>query len=359
MVASGRDVTGTNGVRQQLIDAWNRREQRTGSQYRARLVELPGSADEQRSQLLGALQSRSAEYDVVNLDVTWVPEFAEAGLVRALPDDVVDEDVIASVAETARWDGKVYAVPFNSDVGLLYYRRDLMRRAGVEEPYVPEGFTWDRLRGHVETLHAKLPGAFANGWTTQLAAYEGRTVNAVEAFASAVPGLELVDGKGRYTGTWRSSPGGGGAAPPHRAGVHAAGRGRLRRGGRDQRLRQGAHGLPAGLALRLPDAVPGLRGRARGGPAARAGGARRAEPGGVPDVAALGQGDRADPVSHRAGERTLSAGGRVRGDPGLRLRRSGALSPAVSAVPSPSPTGRAPTGRRAGTGAVPVSPTRC
>ncbi|MEQ8145646.1 extracellular solute-binding protein [Streptomyces sp. OP7] len=200
VVASGRDVTGTNGVRQQLIDAWNRREQRTGSQYRARLVELPGSADEQRSQLLGALQSRSAEYDVVNLDVTWVPEFAEAGLVRALPDDVVDEDVIASVAETARWDGKVYAVPFNSDVGLLYYRRDLMRRAGVEEPYVPEGFTWDRLRGHVETLNAKLPGAFAKGWTTQLAAYEGRTVNAVEAFASAVPGLELVDGKGRYAG---------------------------------------------------------------------------------------------------------------------------------------------------------------
>ncbi|MDN3266673.1 extracellular solute-binding protein [Streptomyces sp. MA15] len=201
VVASGRDVTGSNGVRQQLIDAWNRRERQAGSQYRARLVELAGSADEQRSQLLGALQSRSAEYDVVNLDVTWVPEFAEAGLVRALPDDIVDEDVIGPVAETARWDGKVYAAPFNSDVGLLYYRRDLLRRAGVEEPFVPEGFTWDQLRGHVETLHTKLPaGAFTKGWTTQLAAYEGRTVNAVEAFASAVPGLTLVDEKGRYTG---------------------------------------------------------------------------------------------------------------------------------------------------------------
>ncbi|MDT6985877.1 extracellular solute-binding protein [Streptomyces lusitanus] len=207
VVASGRDVTGSNGVRQRLIDAWNR-QQREKSQdaddpdyYQARLVELPGSADEQRSQLLGALQSGSARYDVVNLDVTWVPEFAEAGLVRALPDDLVDADVIDPVARTARWDGKVYAVPFNSDVGLLYYRRDLLRKAGMEPPYVPQDFTWGRLRGYITTLDDNLDDRdFVNGWTTQLDAYEGRTVNAMEAFATAVPGLTLVDEDGRYTG---------------------------------------------------------------------------------------------------------------------------------------------------------------
>ncbi|WP_431990426.1 extracellular solute-binding protein [Streptomyces albogriseolus] len=201
VVASGRDVTGSNGVRQRLIDAWNRAQQEAGSEYQARLVELPGSADEQRSQLLGALQSGSARYDVVNLDVTWVPEFAEAGLVRALPDDLVDADVIDPVAGTARWDGKVYAVPFNSDVGLLYYRIDLLRKAGVEKPYVPQGFTWEQLRGRIATLGKKLDAAdYVNGWTTQLAPYEGRTVNAMEAFATAVPGLRLVDEDGRYTG---------------------------------------------------------------------------------------------------------------------------------------------------------------
>lgn len=202
VVASGRDVTGKNGVRQQLIDAWNQREQRAGSQFRARLVELPGSADEQRSQLLGALQSRSAEYDVVNLDVTWVPEFAAAGLVRALPENLVDRDVIRSVAETARWDGQVYAVPFNSDVGLLYYRRDHLERAGVERPDLGGGLTWERLRDLVETLDSHpARGAYRKGWTTQLAAYEGRTVNAVEAFASAVRDFALVDEDGHYTGT--------------------------------------------------------------------------------------------------------------------------------------------------------------
>ncbi|MEU9349967.1 extracellular solute-binding protein [Streptomyces griseoloalbus] len=202
VVASGRDVTGKNGVRQQLIDAWNLREQRAGSQFRARLVELPGSADEQRSQLLGALQSRSAKYDVVNLDVTWVPEFASAGLIGVLPEDLVDGDVIPSVAETARWDGKVYAAPFNSDVGLLYYRRDYLERADVERPALRSGLTWEGLRDLVETVEARpAQGSYSKGWTTQLAAYEGRTVNAVEAFASVVEDFALVDGDGRYTGT--------------------------------------------------------------------------------------------------------------------------------------------------------------
>ncbi|MET7679252.1 extracellular solute-binding protein [Streptomyces sp. NPDC005423] len=203
VVASGRDVTGKGGIREQLIDAWNRQQRRKGSRYRARLVELPGNADEQRSQLLGALQSGSADYDVVNLDVTWVPEFAAARLIRPLPAEAVDDDgdVINSVAETARWGGKAYAMPFNSDVGLLYYRPDLLKRAGVQQTDLSRGIDWKQL----QTLSGDVSGALpeVKGWTTQLAAYEGRTVNAVEAFASAVPGFKLTDGDGHYDASVR------------------------------------------------------------------------------------------------------------------------------------------------------------
>ncbi|GAA3300209.1 extracellular solute-binding protein [Streptomyces cinereospinus] len=201
VVAGGRDVTGRNGIRQQLIDAWNRRQEQAGTGYRARLVELPGSADEQRSQLLGALQSGSAAYDVVILDVTWVPEFAAAGLVRPLPDGVLDADVVESVAGTARWDGRVHAVPFNSDVGLLYYRRDHLRDGGLQRTELDGGLDWPELEAMVNSLDENPPEGYEKGWTTQLAAYEGRTVNAVEAFASAVPGLALTDADGRYRAT--------------------------------------------------------------------------------------------------------------------------------------------------------------
>ncbi|MEV7995768.1 extracellular solute-binding protein [Streptomyces sp. NPDC086077] len=201
VVAGGRDVTGKNGIRQQLIDAWNRQQERDGTGYRARLVELPGSADEQRSQLLGALQSGSASYDVVILDVTWVPEFAAAGLVRPLPGEVLDTDVVESVAGTARWDGEVYAVPFNSDVGLLYYRRDHLRDGGVQRTDLRGGLDWRELEAMADSLDENPPEGYEKGWTTQLAAYEGRTVNAVEAFASAVPGLALTDADGHYDAT--------------------------------------------------------------------------------------------------------------------------------------------------------------
>jgi multiple sugar transport system substrate-binding protein len=199
VVAGGRDVTGQNGIRQQLIDDWNEREKKANSGYRARLVELPGSADEQRSQLLGALQSGSAVYDVVNLDVTWVPEFAAAGLIRPLPQNVLDGDHIKSVADTARWGDEVYAVPFNSDVGLLYYRRDLLEAAGVQRTDLSAGLDWGQLEDLIEEIdeHPAV-GAYQKGWTTQLAPYEGRTVNAVEAFASATEGFHFTGADGHY-----------------------------------------------------------------------------------------------------------------------------------------------------------------
>ncbi|WP_223855763.1 MULTISPECIES: extracellular solute-binding protein [Streptomyces] len=206
VLASGVDVTGKGGIRRQLVEEWNRQQAAAGNRWRARLVDLPGSADQQRSQLLGALQSGSAQYDVVNLDVTWVPEFAAAGLVRELPGSLVDDqDVIPSVAATAKWGGKAYAVPFNSDVGLLYYRRDYLKSAGVTDPELGKDTRWSVVQQLTEVLGAagrKPAEAYEKGWTAQLdASYEGLTVNGVEAFASAVDGLRLTDGAGRYSGT--------------------------------------------------------------------------------------------------------------------------------------------------------------
>ncbi|MFI6373829.1 extracellular solute-binding protein [Streptomyces sp. NPDC050546] len=198
VVASGQDVTGKNGIRRQLIDAWNTKEGRHG--YQARLVELPGSADQQRSQLLGALQSGSADYDVVNLDVTWIPEFAESGMIRPLTDAAVEapRDLIPSVDSTSHWDGERYAVPFNSDTGLLYYRKDHLQKAGASRTELSDGVTWDELRNLIDAVDPEDGNA---GWTTQLAAYEGRTVNAIEAFASAVPDFDLTDRDGEYVAT--------------------------------------------------------------------------------------------------------------------------------------------------------------
>ncbi|WP_330173192.1 extracellular solute-binding protein [Streptomyces sp. NBC_01498] len=214
-VASGRDVTGKGGIRQQLVDDWNtarkKKEKAGGPVFRAHLVELPGSADQQRSQLLGALQSGSATYDVINLDVTWVPEFAAAGLISPLDDNLLDSDVIDSVARTGRWNGKVYAAPFNSDVGLLFYRRDYLKQVGLNSVELDGKVkTWSDLQAVMNDINEaeKPPPLYEKGWTTQLGRYEGRTVNAIEAFASVDGAPALTDGEGRYTGSTDSLVGG-------------------------------------------------------------------------------------------------------------------------------------------------------
>ncbi|MYY18171.1 MULTISPECIES: extracellular solute-binding protein [unclassified Streptomyces] len=203
VVASGLDVTGSGGVRRQLVEEWNRRH--AGSRDKqAELVELPGDADQQRSQLLGALQSGSARYDVVNLDITWIPEFAEAGLVSPMPpaasereaDD--DLDFMKRVHATTVWKGRSYARPFNSDVGLLYYRTDVLTGAGIPTGRQPSAdWTWQDLYASVKTLGVS-PRRTRDqaGWTTQLKEYEGLTVNIVEAFADVH--VKLADADGRY-----------------------------------------------------------------------------------------------------------------------------------------------------------------
>lgn len=197
IVASGADLTtsatstGTTGggIRRRLIDEWNRRNPGRP----ARLVELPRASDDQRSELVGALQSGTATYDVVNLDITWIPEFADGGLIRRLDPGLVDDDFLQQAADAGRWKGGTYAVPFNTDVGLLYYRTDdLLTKAGRR----PEDL---RRYTTVSDLLAAVRSIGLPAYTTQLRAYEGLTVNTLEAFWSV--GVNLVDGQGRYTGS--------------------------------------------------------------------------------------------------------------------------------------------------------------
>ncbi|WP_431949660.1 extracellular solute-binding protein [Actinacidiphila sp. bgisy167] len=190
VVASDADLTagGRAGVRRGLIDEWNRRN----PDRPARLVELPSASDEQRSELIGAFQSGSASYDVVNLDISWIPEFADSGLLRPLDPALVDGDFLRQAADAGRWKGRTYAVPFNTDVGLLYYRTDDLAKAGRRPADLSGYATIGDLLADVRPLgHA--------AYTTQLRAYEGLTVNTLEALWTA--GVELVDGDGRYTGT--------------------------------------------------------------------------------------------------------------------------------------------------------------
>ena len=67
--------------------------------------------------------------DILGLDVTWEAEFAEAGWIlewTGANKDKATEGTLKVPLETATWKGKLYAVPYNSNTQLLWYRSDLV-----------------------------------------------------------------------------------------------------------------------------------------------------------------------------------------------------------------------------------------
>ncbi|MFD7652560.1 ABC transporter substrate-binding protein [Actinosynnema sp. NPDC059797] len=91
---------------------------------------LPREADGQREQLVRRLAAGDTGMDVLSLDVTWTAELAEAGWIREFtgqPKAEVEDGTLETPLETARYEGKLYGAPDNTNVQLLWYRGDLVQ----------------------------------------------------------------------------------------------------------------------------------------------------------------------------------------------------------------------------------------
>jgi multiple sugar transport system substrate-binding protein len=104
---------------------------------RLQLIEGPFDTNLQENLLTSAFLLGESPYDILNLDIVWVPKFAAAGWLRPL-DDLVSPQQLAEMIENnvegGRYKGKLYRIPTNSDAGVLYYRTDLLEQAGAKPP---------------------------------------------------------------------------------------------------------------------------------------------------------------------------------------------------------------------------------
>ncbi|MEV7996823.1 ABC transporter substrate-binding protein [Streptomyces sp. NPDC086077] len=171
-LATAGDLTGYLGP---LLQDWNRAH----PAEKVTLVELPDSADETRAQMITDLRGGSrGRFDVLNIDVAWTSEFAAAGWIRPLPRDRFPlGSLLPPVVDTATYDGRLYAVPYVTNAGLLLYRKDVLAKEGVPPPR-----TWAELERAAETI---APRYGLDGYAGQFLPYEGLTVNAAEAVYSA------------------------------------------------------------------------------------------------------------------------------------------------------------------------------
>jgi multiple sugar transport system substrate-binding protein len=169
--AIGQD---NSGWLQGVITGWNKQN----PNQKVTLLLLPEASNDQLAQLVANLQAKSDEYDVIDMDVIWTAEFASNGWIIPLPENQFPlGDFLKPAVDTAMYQGRLYAVPDYSNADLLYYRKDILAKAGQQPPR-----TWAQLQQLAETVAPKYG---LNGYAGTLAPYEGLTVNFAEAVQSA------------------------------------------------------------------------------------------------------------------------------------------------------------------------------
>ena len=98
--------------------------------------------------------------DVAWIDLFWVPELAEAKLLLPLNKYVKEWPIWDEYYEPAKKAGShkddVYAIMYGSDVRMVYYNKELFKKAGIAIPWQP--YSWDGLLTTARIIKEKLPG---------------------------------------------------------------------------------------------------------------------------------------------------------------------------------------------------------
>ncbi len=168
--------------------------QESGGKYRIVTTALPKAADDQRLQLARRLSGNDKSLDLMGMDVVWTAEFADAGWLTPVPENIageVEDRTLGGPLETAKWKTKhddaerLYAIPIWTNTQLLWYRKDVLRNT-LDKGQPAK--TWDGMVADATRSLAKGGPSYI---MVQGKQYEGLMVWFNSVLASA--GGEVVD----------------------------------------------------------------------------------------------------------------------------------------------------------------------
>jgi trehalose/maltose transport system substrate-binding protein len=175
----------------QGVDAWAKKTGNT-----VKIVSTPNSATQRLALFQQLFAAGAGDIDVFQIDVVWTGILGQhLQDLTAKGQSSIGQHLPAMV-ETSRVNGKLMAMPWFADAGLLYYRTDLLQKYNRQVPQTWADLTETaRIIQDGERKSAK--GDFW-GYVWQGRAYEGLTTNALEWIASFNGGT-IVDEKGEIT----------------------------------------------------------------------------------------------------------------------------------------------------------------
>jgi trehalose/maltose transport system substrate-binding protein len=186
---------GANGIERQLcVTAAETWANKTGNEVQ--IFSTPNESNERLSlyqQLLGA---KSKDVDVFQIDTIWpgllASHFIDVGTMLTPEEEAAH---FPQLIANNTVDGKLVAVPWFTDAGVLYYRSDLLKKHGFKAAPA----TWEELGKIAETIQTKERAAGNSdlwGYVFQGKPYEGLTCNAIEWLASFT-GVPVVNSAGQ------------------------------------------------------------------------------------------------------------------------------------------------------------------
>jgi multiple sugar transport system substrate-binding protein len=161
--------------------------------YTIETAQLPRESSQQREQLIRRLAAEDDSIDLMSLDPPYIPEFAEAGFLAPVPEDVaerVTEGVVQSAIDGSTWDDELVAVPFWANTQLLWYKQSVAEAAGLDMDEV----TWEQLVAAAEEQDTQVAaqGIRAEALTVWVnALIEGAGGSIIEETAEAPEDIEL------------------------------------------------------------------------------------------------------------------------------------------------------------------------
>jgi multiple sugar transport system substrate-binding protein len=173
------------GAEGTLVQKQLRRFMQLNPGIRVELQRTPDDASQRHQLYVQWLNARVGNPSILQLDVVWTPEFAAAGWVLPLDKYGPPRAEFFPATVTANtWAGKLYALPWFADVGLLYRRTDLV----PNEPKTLEEMVTDAQAAMSRR------GGPRYGIVSQGARYEGLITGFVEYLGAF--GGRIIDDKG-------------------------------------------------------------------------------------------------------------------------------------------------------------------
>jgi multiple sugar transport system substrate-binding protein len=143
-----------------VVEAFNSSQNKIHVTYNE--LPPPSSSTEVHQSLVQQLARRNGNPDVFTQDIIWIAEFAAAKW--ALPLDEyfnaeVMKEYFPGVVQACTWQGKLTALPWFIDSGMLYYRKDLLEEISAKAPE-----TWDGLIDSAKKLTGSGKAKFGFLW---------------------------------------------------------------------------------------------------------------------------------------------------------------------------------------------------